>query len=58
MFHHHRLVARGRPENGGGKARGLREGIQNVGCEDFGRLDARRRLDAVIGGAEQDAAQP
>ena len=39
-------------------SRGACEGIQNVRPKHFGRLDAGDRLDAVIGGAEQDAAQP
>lgn len=58
VLDHRRLVARRGPENGGRQARRLREGLEDIGSADLGRLDARRRLDAVTGGAEKYAAQP
>jgi hypothetical protein len=58
MLHHHRLVPRGRPEDRGREPWRAREGVEDVGGQHLGGLDPGDGLDAVIGGAEQDAAEP
>ena len=58
MFHHHRLVPRRRPEDGRGEARRLRECLEEVASQHLGRLYGADGLEAVIGSAQKNSAQP
>ena len=58
MLDHHRFIPADRPENRHRQPRGSRERLQKIARKNFRRLDIHDRFDAVIGGVQQDTAQP
>ena len=57
MLDHHRLVARGGPQERHAQPRLLLERRHHLPRRDLGHDDVGDRREAVVGGAQQDAAQ-